>query len=116
MRPQKLDICLAQFATIYENCAKPKKVEFKDDMSMQVKTLQTENKQETEESFPWHIRLSNCTYMKLRTVPSVLRIHSSKKKKGNEHFYSEMILYLPWRNEEDEKTTDELLDSFFYGE
>ena len=39
-------------------------------------------------------------YMRLRTMPSILRIHSSKKKEGHEQHYSELLLYVPWRDEE----------------
>ena len=38
--------------------------------------------------------------MRLRKFPSILRIHSSKKKKDkNEGLYSELLLFLPWRSE-----------------
>ena len=37
--------------------------------------------------------------MRLRVSPSILRIHSSKKKGGNKGFYAELLLYCPWRNE-----------------
>ena len=38
--------------------------------------------------------------MKLRTMPRVLRIHKSSKKRGFEEVYSELLLFYPWRNEE----------------
>ena len=37
--------------------------------------------------------------MKLRNSPSILRIHSSKKKKGDEGVYSELLLFFHWRKE-----------------
>jgi hypothetical protein len=37
--------------------------------------------------------------MRLRGFPSVLRIHSSKKKEGHEQYFSELMLFYPWRNE-----------------
>ena len=39
-------------------------------------------------------------YMRLRAIPSILRIHSSKKKEGHEQHYSELLLFVPWRDEE----------------
>ena len=41
--------------------------------------------------------------MALRTKPFVLRIHASKKKEYLEGIYSELLLYLPWRDEKDLK-------------
>ena len=40
--------------------------------------------------------------MSLRTYEAVLRIHSSSKKEGHEEYYSELLLFYPWRNELDE--------------
>ena len=39
--------------------------------------------------------------MKLREKPLVLRIHKyNKTNNPHEFFYSELLLYKPWRNEE----------------
>ena len=48
--------------------------------------------------------------MKLRSSPSILRIHSSKKKKGQEGLYAELLLFFPWRKEE--KLRLNCIDSF----
>ena len=48
-------------------------------------------------------------YMRLRFCPCVLRIHASRRKPGHEEHYSEMLLYLPWRDEiEDLLANDEI--------
>ena len=38
----------------------------------------------------------------LRSYEAVLRIHNSKQKEGHEEFYSELLLFYPWRKERDE--------------
>ena len=45
--------------------------------------------------------------MKLRETAYVLRIHASKKKQGYEEYYAELLLFLPYRNEENDLPTDE---------
>ena len=52
--------------------------------------------------------------MRLRSSPSILRIHSSKKKKGEESTYSELLLFYPWRKERDlrEKCIELFNDNF----
>ena len=37
--------------------------------------------------------------MKLRNSPLILRIHSSKKKKEDEGIYAELLLFFPWKDE-----------------
>ena len=49
-----------------------------------------------------YIELANGSFMRLRGLPSILRIHSSKKKKGDEGLYAELLLFSPWRNEREE--------------
>ena len=55
-------------------------------------------------SLPMFITLNNptSTTMKLRNTPKVLRVHKSHKKKGYEELYSELLLFYPWRNEEED--------------
>ena len=38
--------------------------------------------------------------MRLGTLPLILRIHSSKKKKENEGIFSELLLFSPWTDEQ----------------
>ena len=54
----------------------------------------------TKEPMPKYIKLEESgTHMALKTRPVILRIHASKKKEYLEGIYSELLLYLPWRNE-----------------
>ena len=98
-RPIELEtVCLAQFATSYESSKKPgEKVSFNDDGVSHQKGLIKQFG--TDKMLPKYIELNRGGFMRLRVSPSILRIHSSKKKKGNEGFYAELLLYCPWRNE-----------------
>ena len=51
---------------------------------------------------PAYIELQNKSgFMKLREKPLVLRIYKyNRKNNPHEFFYSELLLYKPWRNEE----------------
>ena len=98
-RPDVLEnICMAPFATSFESCKKPKKAVFNDDgVSEEKGGLKIFG---CEEPLPKSIQLKSGGYMSLRKFPSILRIHSSKKKKDeNEGIYSELLLFLPWRSE-----------------
>ena len=97
-RPDKLEtICLAQFATSYEACAKPgKNFELVDGISSIDGTLMEYG---TENKLPKYIQLKSGGYMRLRIAPCIMRIHSSKKKKGDEGLYAELLLFFPWRDE-----------------
>ena len=98
-RPDELEnICMAQFATSFESCKKPKKAVFDDDgVSEEKGGLKIFG---CEKPLPKSIQLKSGGYMSLRKFPSILRIHSSKKKKDeNEGLYSELLLFLPWRSE-----------------
>ena len=89
---------MAQFATSYESSKKPgKKVSFNDDGVSHQKGLIKQFG--TNKLLPKYIELNRGGFMRLRVSPSILRIHSSKKKKGNEGFYAELLLYCHWRNE-----------------
>ena len=93
------NMCLAIFATTYETVQAPKKPTFINQIS--------EEKSKPDDDIPKYIILENGTYMKARESNSVLRIHSSKKKKDYEEYYSEILLFYPWRNEcEDLKPRD----------
>ena len=89
-------VCLAQFATSYVGCCLPKKAEFVDDVSIEMGEIKNFG---NDQRLPKYIRLSNDKYMRLRTYPAVLRMHSAKKKDGFEEQYAELMLYLPWRDE-----------------
>ena len=101
-RPVKLeDLCLAQFAVSYDSCVKPaKNVTFLNGSSKIKGTLQHFG---TKKNLPKFICLNTGSFMRLRESQSILRIHSSKKKKGDESMYAELLLFLPWRNEDNLK-------------
>ena len=104
-RPINLNqMCLAQFATLYDSI--PAKqiqcVRFEDDISCQrSKTMIVTPSHATNTFLPMYIKLANnLGFMKLRTFPSVLRLHKfNKTTNAHEFFYSELMLYRPWRNE-----------------
>lgn len=85
------DLCLAKFGTIYET-GRPKNVEF-------IGQVSKEKIDAYDIEVPKWILLKDGTHMKARITPAVLRMHASKRKKGHEEQYSEMLLFLPWRNE-----------------
>ena len=98
-RPNALSkMCLAQFCMIYEYCKKvPDQILFDDGVS--------DAKGDStiigfSDKLPKYIKLDHRGYMKLRSFPLILRIHSSKKKKEEfEGIYSELLLFSTWRNE-----------------
>lgn len=99
-RPCSLEnVCLAQFATNFEICKKPKKSHVFDTDGV------SEEKGDinifgSNDILPKCFKLKSGGYMNLRKLPSILRIHSSQKKKEeNEGIYSELLLFLPWRSE-----------------
>ena len=90
-------ICLAQFATSYRSINNvPESTDWDDNVSFQKGSIK---KFGSNEFLPKFIRLTSGKYMILRIRPIVLRIHSSKKKESHEGIYSELLLYFPWRNE-----------------
>ena len=98
-RPNQLEtMCLAQFATTYNYSKKPANVVFSENVSEEKGCLEIYG---TKEKVPKYIRLKKNGYMQARTSPFIMRIHSSKKKKADEGKYSELLLYCPWRNEEE---------------
>ena len=104
MRPEKLNqICLAQFATTYVTRPKPKKLELNEKCS-EKHTLMTIFG--TDDTLPLFIQLEDGSIMKARSHPSIIRLHASKKKKGYEEPYAELLLFLPWRNEIKELFSD----------
>ena len=103
VRPENLEkICLAQFATSYVPISKlPIKAEIASDGCS--KDLSSSKIFNSNVNLPKHIELGDgLGYMRLRTFPAVLRIHSSKRKEGHEQYYSELLLFSYWRNEVNE--------------
>ena len=100
-RPDALgNVCLAQFASSYETCAKPKEsiLETFENGASSIEGFIEHFA--TKEKLPKHIQLKTGGYMRLRNSPLILRIHSSKKKKEEEEgIYSELLLFFPWTDE-----------------
>ena len=73
---------------------------------MSVKKGNTIRNYFTEEELPKCIKVMLSTkkhiFMYLSRFPKIMRIYSSKRKEDYEQHYSEMQLFLPWRNEEED--------------
>ena len=101
-RPKCLEsMCLAQFAICYSNIkSSPKTVVFNENGGSE--KLSSKKIYNTEEFLPQYVKLTSekMGFLRLRTFPAILRIHSSKKKEGYEQQYSELVLFCPWEEEE----------------
>ena len=105
VRPSCVEkLCLAQFSINYTFASRiPKSVTFSQDGSSE------EDKSErkifnSKNCLPKYLKLlegEKC-FMRLRSPPAILRIHKSDKKVGHEKHYSELLLYVPWREEEND--------------
>ena len=94
-------ICLAQFATSYTPISKlPQKAVLDEEGCSKLLTPQKIFNSNT--FLPKYIKLENdLGYMRLRTFPNVMRIHTTKNKDElHEKYYSELVLFAHWRNEE----------------
>ena len=102
MRPEKLErMCFAQFATSYTASKNVKDNTFSKFANISEETSNWKIF-ETNEPLPKFILLKDGTTMRLRQQLEILRIHASRHKATNhEQVYSELLLYLPWRNESD---------------
>ena len=103
LRPNHLeDMTLAQFATIFIVAYQiPKNVQFDSDGCST--DLSEQTVLNTQIFLSNVIKLKEMeSLMKLRRFPLVLRIHSSKRKEGHEEHYSELVLFVPWRDERKE--------------
>ncbi len=109
-RPKALQhISLAQFAIWYDTLPfkQGEKLKFKDGITTLSKQnnhriISWDDKEQTP--FPLHLKLKtkDLGYMKLRSFPSVLRIHKFKPGVApHEFFYSELLLYKAWQSEEE---------------
>ena len=97
------DICLAQFATYYTTSYTQKltKKECEERNAVQQPThhCYTTGTKLPKYLFMGEVEGKNCI-MTLRTKPLVIRIHKFKEHQdSHEYYYSEMLLYLPWRRE-----------------
>ncbi len=100
-RPKVLEqLCLAQFATVYKQIPRDRKnVTFVDESTVERGKITIFG---TDIKMPLQIRFQTLKLgtMQLRKSPCVLRVHESKKKKqDHEYYYSELLLFVPWRSE-----------------
>ena len=102
-RPKYLkSMCLAQFAISYISASRvPKRITF--DIDGCSNEYSNQSVFITSENLPRYISLESFGLgkMRLRSVPAVMRIHSSKKKEGHEQQYAELLLYTAWENEKE---------------
>jgi hypothetical protein len=101
VRPAELeDICIAQFTTIFQSVKSvPKRCKMVGGVSEAKGTNKLASN--IDHDLPKYIKLDGgLGYMAQRNCPSILRLHSSKKKEGHEQQYAELLLFTPWRNEE----------------
>ena len=105
-RPRALQqMCLAQFAITYDMISSKEglKKEYISGASEEVSETHKVKSwnPEYETPLPCHIKLNNARgFMRLRQVPSILRIHKFREDKDpHEYFFSELLLYKPWRSE-----------------
>lgn len=97
-RPKGIEtLTLSQFATSYTKCnIIPKDLCF-NEKNVSEKTGYIID-HITEEPLPSFIKLSTNAIYRLRKYSTVLRIHSSSKKEGEEAYFAEMQLFTPWRS------------------
>ena len=112
-RPPSLDsICLAQFAMSYETCqAKQAKKEkmFEGSSDKSDQTIISWNSV-LETPLPNYIDLNKkLGFMKVRSSPAVLREFQFKEgNNAHEFYYSRLLLYWPWRKEEEDLHLDSI--------
>ena len=104
-RPEHLlNMVLAQFAASYNPLSKlPENIDMTDKQVSEEKSEQEVVGDKENTKLPKYIELSNkLGFMKLRTFPAVIRYHTPKKKEGHEKYYTEMQLFSPWNNEDED--------------
>ena len=116
VRPERLKfMCLAQFATLYTKASRVKKDTVFDDDNCSESTSEHiifKDKGEGESNarrLPRYLdlRKHKLGYMRIRNHAAILRMHSSKKKEGAEECYAELLLYYPWRDEDEDLKREE---------
>ena len=98
IRPKGVEsITLSQFATSYSKCrTKPKDITFNEEGCTDECGIIIDHL--TEKSLPKYIKLNNIDeFYRLRQFSTVLKIHTSSKKSGEEEYFAEMQLFSPWR-------------------
>ena len=107
-RPQILqNICLAEFATNYDTMSsrQASKINFQNDyQGINMDKINAHWNENLETQLPMYIQLNGgkLGFMKLRNHPSILRLHKLREDKDpHEFFFSELLLYMPWRSEDE---------------
>ena len=112
-------LCLAEFAVFYYKDYRTEYAEISDSQPdvLNDDLLESHNlTEDTEQCLPPKIKLINKNeYMKYRKVKVVLRYHAPNKTKQPELYFPHLLmLYFPWRNEEDLLSSDQTYTSKFY--
>ena len=100
-----IPMCLAQFATHFDRCQKPQNVVFEDGISVSTNETGVEIFGYEDQTLPKYIIIKD-KYWGLRNQPKVLRIHASHKKQDFERKYSELLLFMPWIDEDHDLAAD----------
>ena len=98
------EMCLAQFATNYDkiSASQLKKDQREEDDQEERRCIISWN-EAYEIPLPYRIQLLNGKgNMRLRQIPKILRMHNfHEMKEPHEYFFSELMLYRPWRSEDE---------------
>mgnify|MGYP001215842512 CR=1 FL=1 len=101
-RPSCLkDMCLTQFASAYTFTSRvPATTHFIPDGSSENRSTRTIFG--TTTTLPNYAKVEEKQYFRLRQHPAVIRTHASKRKEGHEQYFTELQMFFPWKNEEDD--------------
>ena len=112
------DMCLALFADHY---FKDYKSDFNEVSDSQPEVLsddfiESQNIENHNTGLPDRIKLVNSTeIMKCRKIKAVIRYHTpNKRKEPEKYFHHLLMLYFPWRNEQELFGEDQTYISKFY--
>ncbi len=108
-RPDYLEnLCFAQFVIYYDRVpySHTRQIKFKEGISSLNEVMKVVSWDlDKEVLLPTHIKFTKKTLgcMKLRSFPAILRFHKFKETQDcHEFYYSELLLFKPWRKEEEE--------------
>ena len=107
-RPHSVEnLCLADFASYYCYGGKPKanEPELKDFPGSDV---DEDPNVEDLEALPKTIQLQTTkAKLRRRSKPAIIRTHQFSQQQQEEFYHSKLLLYLPWRNEENDLKGDD---------
>ncbi|XP_043472427.1 uncharacterized protein LOC122505072 [Leptopilina heterotoma] len=104
-------MCLAYFAAyyMYAKTIKDKKNNIKNENNENYDEANIDNIEENVHKSSWIKLLNNDGYVRYRKNPRVIRFRRYNKETDPENFYREqLMLYVPWRNEELELLNNEI--------